>query len=86
MYTENRDFDFGLMIALDDSYEGVMDFEGYVFVTDMDAEKFSSLQDKLYDLYLRHNNVDPKRLIDNVNDILNNNKNGKDESSDTEDN
>jgi len=86
MYSENADFDFGLMIALDETHDGVMDFEGYVFCTDMEAEKFSSLQDKMLDMYLQNKNINPNKLIDNVIDIINKNKDGEDESSDKENN
>ena len=82
MYSENLDFDFGLMISIDQSINDKLDFDGYVFCTGMEAAKFSYLQDKLYDLYLQHHGIDGEQLIDEVTKIINKNKNG-DKSSDS---
>jgi len=79
------DFDFGLMISIDQSVNNKLDFDGYVFCTGMEAAKFSYLQDKLYDLYLEHHGIDGARLIDEVTKIINKNKNGEDKSSDSQD-
>tara|TARA_R110000787_G_scaffold77534_3_gene170309 strand:- start:454 stop:714 length:261 start_codon:yes stop_codon:yes gene_type:complete len=86
MYSENSDFDFGLMIALDESYDDETNFEGFVFCTDMKAEKFSSLQDKMLDMFLENHNINTKKLIDNVKDILNKDKDGEDESASPQNN
>lgn len=85
MYSENLDFDFGLMISIDQSVNDKLDFDGYVFCTAMEAAKFSYLQDKLYDLYLEHHGINGARLIDEVTKIINKNKNGEDKSSDSQD-
>ena len=83
MYSENLDFDFGLMISIDQSINDNLDFDGYVFCTAMEAAKFSSLQDKLYDLYLEHHGVNGEGLIDEVTKIINKNKDGEDKSTDS---
>ena len=75
MYSENSDFDFGLMIALDESYDDETNFE-----------KFSSLQDKMLDMFLENHNINTKKLIDNVKDILNKDKDGEDESASPQNN
>lgn len=82
LYEDVEGFDFGIAMVIDD---GENDSEGIVCVSHMETEVFQHLQDRMLDVYLRHDNIDSEEQIKLWEDLINKKKDN-DEGTNKEDN